>query len=57
MSYRFDADKVSIAVNKGNTELLQKFNEALAAIKADGTYKQIVIEHFGEAGMPANIEQ
>lgn len=50
-------DKVSIAVNKGNTELLQKFNEALAAIKADGTYKQIVIEHFGEAGMPTNIEQ
>lgn len=49
-------DKISIAVDKGNTALLQKFNEALAAIKADGTYKQIVIEHFGEAGMPNNIE-
>ena len=50
-------DKVSIAVDKGNTALLQKFNEALAAIKAYGTYKQIVIKHFGEAGMPTNIEQ
>ncbi|WP_049236949.1 transporter substrate-binding domain-containing protein [Moraxella canis] len=49
-------DKISIAVDKGNTALLQKFNEALAAIKADGTYKKIVIEHFGEAGMPNNIE-
>lgn len=49
-------DKIAIAVNKGDTELLSGFNEALTAIKADGTYKQIVIKHFGEAGIPAQMQ-
>lgn len=42
-------DKFAIAVNKGNDELLTKFNQALADIKANGTYDKIVIEHFGES--------
>ncbi|MFB6348369.1 transporter substrate-binding domain-containing protein [Moraxella marmotae] len=49
-------DKIAVAVDKGNDELLQKINTALDAIKADGTYKQIVIKHFGEEGMPQGME-
>ncbi|WFF38784.1 transporter substrate-binding domain-containing protein [Moraxella nasibovis] len=41
-------DKFAIAVNKGNSELSDKFNKALAEIKADGTYDKIVVQHFGE---------
>ena len=41
-------DKFAVAVNKGNDELLGKFNKALADIKADGTYDKIVVKHFGE---------
>lgn len=36
-----------IAVKKGNTALLQQLNNAIAAIKADGTYDQIVKKNFG----------
>ncbi len=35
-------DNIAVAVNKGNTELLTKINDALAAMKADGTYDAIV---------------
>lgn len=42
-------DKFAVAVNKGDDELLGKFNQALADIKADGTYDKIVVKHFGEA--------
>lgn len=49
-------DKISVAVNKGNTELLGKFNQALADIKADGTYNQIVIKHFGEEALPKDAK-
>lgn len=49
-------DKLAVAVNKGNAELLKKFDDAIAAIKADGTYKQIVVKHFGEEGMPKGME-
>lgn len=41
-------DKFAIAINKGNSELSDKFNKALAEIKADGTYDKIVVQHFGE---------
>lgn len=41
-------DKFAIAVNKGEGELLGKFNKALTDIKADGTYDKIVVAHFGE---------
>lgn len=49
-------DKIAIAVDKGNSELLKRFEDALAAIKADGTYRQIVVKHFGEEGVPAGME-
>jgi arginine transport system substrate-binding protein len=37
-----------IAVNRGNTELLNALNAALAAIKADGTYNKITEKYFGK---------
>ena len=49
-------DKIAIAVDKGNSELLKRFDDALAAIKADGTYRQIAVKHFGEEGVPAGME-
>lgn len=42
-------DNFAIAVNKGNDELLGKFNQALDEIKADGTYDKLVQKHFGDA--------
>lgn len=41
-------DKFAIAVNPKDTELLGKFNEALGQLKADGTYDELVIKHFGQ---------
>lgn len=49
-------DKISVAVDQGNDELLKQFNDALAAIKADGTYQKIVIEHFGEEALPKDAQ-
>lgn len=45
-------DHIAVAVDKGNSELLTKINQALSAIKADGTYDAITQKHFGEAIMP-----
>lgn len=42
----FDDDKIAIAVRKGNDELREKLNKALAEIIADGTYKQINDKYF-----------
>lgn len=39
-----------IAVRKGNTALLNSLNQALAKIKADGTYARITREYFGDSG-------
>lgn len=35
-------DNIAVAVDKGNAELLEKINKALADMKADGTYDEIV---------------
>ncbi len=43
----FTPEQYGIAVRKGNTELLEKINQGLAAIKADGTYEQIYGKYFG----------
>ena len=43
----FVPEQYGIAVKKGNAELLGKLNQGLAAIKADGTYKQIYAKYFG----------
>ncbi|UZG43885.1 basic amino acid ABC transporter substrate-binding protein [Caldimonas thermodepolymerans] len=43
----FEAEQYGLAVRKGNTELLEKLNQGLAAIKSDGTYDQIYAKWFG----------
>jgi polar amino acid transport system substrate-binding protein len=40
-------DEVGIAVKKGNSQLLKQINEALTAMKADGTYEEISKKWFG----------
>lgn len=50
----FAPEQYGIAVRKGNTELLAKLNEGLAAIRADGTYDRIYAKYFGApAAAPA----
>lgn len=45
----FTPEQYGIAVKKGNAELLEKINTALAAIKADGSYDKIYASYFGAA--------
>jgi polar amino acid transport system substrate-binding protein len=50
----FAPEQYGIAVRKGNTELLEKLNQGLAAIRADGTYDAIYAKYFGApAAAPA----
>jgi polar amino acid transport system substrate-binding protein len=39
-------DRIGIALRKQDTELVKRFNEALAAIRADGTYDKINAKYF-----------
>jgi polar amino acid transport system substrate-binding protein len=39
-------DKIGIAIRKGDTELAQKFNTALEAIRANGKYKEVNDKYF-----------
>ena len=41
-----EEEEYAIAVKKGNTELLTKINGALAEIKADGTYDELVYKYI-----------
>ncbi|HWP18442.1 MAG TPA: basic amino acid ABC transporter substrate-binding protein [Burkholderiaceae bacterium] len=43
----FTPEQYGIAVRKGNTELLEKINQGLEAIKSDGTYDRIYAKYFG----------
>jgi len=43
----FTLEYYGFAVKKGRTDLLQGINDALAAIKADGTYERIHTKWFG----------
>jgi polar amino acid transport system substrate-binding protein len=43
----FTPEQYGIAMKKGNTELQKKINDALAAIKADGSYDEIHVKYFG----------
>jgi polar amino acid transport system substrate-binding protein len=43
----FAPEQYGIAIKKGNTELLMKINEGLAAIQTDGTYDAIYLKYFG----------
>ncbi|PMR72303.1 transporter substrate-binding domain-containing protein [Billgrantia endophytica] len=40
-------DDIGIAVNKGNEEMLERLNQALAAIKENGRYAEISEQYFG----------
>ncbi|MBA9028414.1 MULTISPECIES: ABC transporter substrate-binding protein [Bacillaceae] len=39
-------DRVSVAVNEGNTELKEKINEAIQSMVDDGTYEEISMKWF-----------
>jgi len=41
-------DEYGIAMSKGDAELVAAVDEALAAIRADGTYERLYSEYFGE---------
>jgi polar amino acid transport system substrate-binding protein len=43
----FAPEQYGIAVKKGNTDLLEKINKGIAAVKADGTYDKLYTQHFG----------
>ena len=43
----FVPEQYGFAVKKGDTALLEKLNQGLAAIKADGTYATIYAKYFG----------
>ena len=45
----FTPEQYGLAVKKGNAELLEKINQGLADIKADGTYDKIYTQYFGAA--------
>ncbi|MGO4889079.1 ABC transporter substrate-binding protein [Anaerobacillus sp. MEB173] len=41
-------DLISVAVNKGNEQLVEQINEAIAAMIEDGTYEEISMKWFNE---------
>lgn len=44
----FDVEEYAICVKKGNKELLDKLNEAMAELKADGTLDSIMKNYIGD---------
>ena len=47
----FDTEEYAICMKKGNTELRDAFNEALAELREDGTLEEIQSNYIGdEAG-------
>lgn len=47
VAYEANAESSGIIFRKGNPELQAALNKALAAIKADGTYRKIALKYFG----------
>ena len=47
-AFGFEQEDYAIALPKGNTELADKINSALAELKADGTYDKLVQQYIGE---------
>lgn len=43
---KYFGDGSGIAIRKGDTDLVEKFNKAIAAIRADGTYQRINDKYF-----------
>ncbi|MEJ3959104.1 basic amino acid ABC transporter substrate-binding protein [Brachymonas sp. G13] len=48
-------EQYGIVVRKGDTELLNKVNTGLQAIRADGTYDKIYTQWFGDAPVAAAV--
>lgn len=44
--FDFELEQYAIAIKKGNTELTEKINKALAELKEDGTYDKLVKEYI-----------
>lgn len=44
---RADAEQEAVLIRKGNPELREAINQAIAQIKSDGTYQRISNEYFG----------
>ena len=47
-AFGFEQEDYAIALPKGDTELADKINNALAELKADGTYDKLVQQYIGE---------
>ena len=45
-------EQIGIAVNKGNTELLDQINAAIAKMQSDGTYDELLVKY----GLAANAD-
>ena len=50
-----DADYSGVIIRKGEPELLEAINKALAEIKADGTYQKISDKYFGAGRLAVTI--
>ncbi|MCD8357348.1 MAG: ABC transporter permease subunit [Clostridia bacterium] len=50
-------EEYAIAVQKGNTELLEKINEGLAKIKEDGTFDKLVEEYINDNATEETTEK
>jgi polar amino acid transport system substrate-binding protein len=46
--FDFEPENYAIALPKGNTELAEKINKALADLKADGTYDNLIKQYIEE---------
>ena len=51
----FEDQYFGIAVRKGNTELLNKLNEGLKKIIANGEYAKIYAKWFGDKAQPPKL--
>lgn len=50
------ADYYGIAVNKSNTELLQKINDAIAALQQEGFFDELDMKYFNATGISVAAE-
>lgn len=53
----YTEEEYAIAVAKDNTELLDQLNEALAALKEDGTFDAIMDYYISDEGEPYTIDE
>jgi len=51
------ADYYGIAVNKNNTELLQKINDAIAALQKEGFFDELDMKYFNATGISVSAAE